>query len=249
MNYTISETYTLPSLGKVYDRAINPEVRLRSMTTLDEMKRLSKTDKQYQIMAEILDDCLIDDLGMSSYDLCFGDFQFLIHKLRVVTYGPEYPLQSKCPNCLSVLDDVINLDDLQVLEYTEDIGKYFEFDLPITKKHIKIRMQTPRMMDNVAALTKAEKRRNKSSVDSAFLFTLESLIDEIDYKKPTTIEVEEFVKNLPMLDTQHIVARGKKLNEAIGLDLTLLNKCEVCGTEFASSFRTTSEFFGPTIDI
>ena len=34
-NYVLTGTYTLPSLGKVYEPAINPEITLRSMTTED----------------------------------------------------------------------------------------------------------------------------------------------------------------------------------------------------------------------
>ena len=90
MDYTIAESYTLPSLGKVYDHEINPHIKLRSMTTTEEMKRLSPSDRPYENLAEIIDDCLIEKPDISAYDLCVGDFQFLLHKLRIVTYGPMY---------------------------------------------------------------------------------------------------------------------------------------------------------------
>ena len=38
-NYTIAESLELPSGGKIYSKAVNPRVELRSMTTRDEMKR------------------------------------------------------------------------------------------------------------------------------------------------------------------------------------------------------------------
>ena len=93
-NYTIGNQYTLPSLGKVYDKQINPQITLRSMTIEDEMKRLNHADRPYKVMCEIIDDCLIEKLGISSYDMCLGDYQFLLHKLRVVTYGKEYKLRA-----------------------------------------------------------------------------------------------------------------------------------------------------------
>ena len=40
-NYTIGEDFILPSGGKIYDKAVNPHVELRSMTARDEMKRAS----------------------------------------------------------------------------------------------------------------------------------------------------------------------------------------------------------------
>lgn len=248
-DYTVFESYTLPSRGKVYARQINPEVRLRSMTTIDEMRRLSKTDRPYKQLAEIIDDCLLDDLGMSSYDLCVGDFQYLLHRLRVVTYGPSYKLASTCPYCTCTSEDVVNLDDLAVIEYSDDILRHVEFDLPITKKHIKIRMQTPRMIDDVSVQNKADRKRTSSKQDSAFLLTIESLIEEVDGERLGFLDLENFVKHLPMMDTNVILEHSKKLNEGIGLDLTLDNTCDVCGYEYKSSFRTTSEFFGPTIDV
>lgn len=250
MDYTVSETYTLPSLGKIYSEKVNPEVRLRSMTTIEEMKRLSSTDRPYKQLAEIIDDCLIDDVGISSYDMCIGDFQFLLHRLRVVTYGSQYKLTNTCPLCHAINEDIINLDDLGVIEYTDDIVNLVELDLPVTKKHIKLKMQTPRMLDDISVQQKTDKRKAKTSKESAsFLYTLKSMIDEIDYQKPKFIELENFVNSLPMMDAQHIMKKGQKLNDSIGVDLTLVNNCEVCGYDYPSLFRITSEFFGPTIDI
>ena len=38
MDYTIAETFTLPSEGKIYSQKVNPQVQLRSMTTEEEMR-------------------------------------------------------------------------------------------------------------------------------------------------------------------------------------------------------------------
>ena len=173
MNYTIAESYTLPSHGKVYEQEINPHIKLRSMTTAEEMKRLSPSDRPYENLAEIIDDCLVEDIGISSYDLCVGDFQFLLHKLRIVTYGPQYKAQIVCPYCGVPEEKIINLEDLKVMEYSEELNKYFEIDLPITKKHIKLRMQTPRILDDVTAKTnELRKKVPDYNGDPAFLFTL-----------------------------------------------------------------------------
>ena len=100
-NYSIAEEYVLPSRGKVYSQNVNPNVKIRSMTTEEEMKRLAPSDKTYKNLCEIIDDCLVENPGISSYDMCLADYQFLLHKLRVVTYGPDYPITSKCPFCRS----------------------------------------------------------------------------------------------------------------------------------------------------
>lgn len=248
MDYIIGEEYELPSKGKVYDKEVKPIVKLRSMTTNEEMKRLSPSDRPYKNMAEILDDCLVDDIGISAYDLCIGDYQFLIHKLRVVTYGADYRLDCKCPHCFSVSEETINLDDIPVNQYENKISDYLEFDLPKTKKHIKLRMQTPRILDDVSQNVKDFKKRTSSFVgDPAFLFTLKSLIKEIDGERPDPITIEPWIRSLPMMDANYLIKKAGKLAESIGLNLDMEITCPICGLTYKTPFRITSEFFGPEI--
>lgn len=250
-NLTLVESYTLPSQGKVYNNVkVNPCIKLRSMTTNEEMKRLSHSDKPYAVIAEIIDDCLVENPGISAYDMCLGDYQFLLHRLRVVTYGNKYNTVTKCPYCYSTNEKAINLDDIEVREYTADIEKYMEFDLPITKKHIRIRMQTPRMLDFVATKTKEFNKKSKSSSgDAAFLFTIQTLIDTVDGERLDPIRLEEFVRKLPMMDTNYIIKYSDKLNEKVGINPILETDCDYCGLTYKNPFRITSEFFGPSIDI
>lgn len=250
MDYTIAENFTLPSLGKIYDVEVNPNIKLRSMTTQDEMKRLSASDRAYQTICEIIDDCLVEKPGISSYDMHLGDFQYLLHKIRVVTYGPDYKLDSTCPYCGSTNSGVVNLDDINVFSYDPDIHKYFEFELPKTKKHIKLKMQTPRILDEIQERAKEIQRKYPDYVgDPAFLLSIEMMIDEIDGKKPNPVNITDFVRSLPMMDTNYIVKHCDKVNELIGVDTLLRNTCGACGLDYNSRFRTTGEFFGPSVDI
>lgn len=250
MDYTIAENYVLPSKGKIYDVEVNPNVKIRSMTTQDEMKRLAPSNSVYKNICEIIDDCLVDKPGISSYDMHLGDYQFLLHKMRIVTYGNEYALSLTCPFCGCVQTAKINLDDLKVKEYDESIKQYLEFDLPKTKRHIKLRMQTPRILDMVEERAKDFKKKATNFVgDPAFLFSIEYMIEEIDGKKPNPLKLTEFVQNLPMMDTNYIVKHAMKINESIGLDTLLNITCDVCGLDFNSRFRTDSKFFGPDIDL
>lgn len=251
MDYTIANEYTLPSEGKVYDKEINPQFKLRSMTTAEEMKRLNHSERQYKAMAEIIDECLVDDIGISAYDLCIADYQFMLHKLRIVTYGPKYKIESTCPYCGTLNPAVLNLESLTVKPFNEEeFKKCIQFTLPSTKKELKLRVQTPRILDEVSYRAKEERRKNPNLVgDPAFLFTLENLIDTIDGVKPEQFRLTPFIQKLPMLDTNYILRSAQKLNNSFGLDSKLVHVCNVCGLDYGSNFRTTAEFFGPTIDL
>lgn len=250
MDYTLTGNYTLPSLGKVYNVDVNPNVKIRSMTVAEEMKRLNSSDRPYKNLADIIDDCLVDKPGISSYDMCLGDFQYLLHKLRVVTYGTKYRLSSKCPHC--GFDNVgeIDLNEMSVSSYTDEVEKYFDIELPISKNRVRLRMQTPRMLDDINVRVKEiTSKRKSSSKDSAFLLNIESVIDTVDGSKLDVFKKSDFVKQLPMADINYILASMNKINELIGLDMTLSATCDFCGLDYDSPFRITPEFFRPSIDI
>lgn len=250
MDYSIANDFELPSLGKVYSTNVTPYAKLRSMTTMEEMKRLNHSERPYKAMAEIIDDCMVENPGVSAYDMCLPDYQYMMHKLRIVTYGPLYKITSTCPYCGSANLHNLNLDEMPVTPFNEDtFKKYSEITLPVSKHNIKIRLQTPRTMDDITFKAKEERRKNpQSKVDATFLFTLESLIEEIDGARPESFRIRPFVQNLPMMDTNYILKSAQKLNQIFGLDMGLTHVCSVCGLDYNSSFRATSEFFGPSIE-
>lgn len=247
-NYTVGENFTLPSLGKVYDKEVNPNIKLRSMTTEEEMKRLSPSDRPYKNMCEIIDDCLVEKPGISSYDMILADYLYLLHKLRIVTYGPDYQTDLLCPYCGCTNERTVNLEDLEVNQYSDDLNKYLEFDLPNKKDHIKIRMQTPRILDEITVRSK-DRKRSSGTGESVFLLTLQFLVAEVNGVKLGSFEKEQYLRKLPMMDTNYILKCAEKINDKVGLDTGIETKCSVCGADFKSSFRLTAEFFGPSIDI
>lgn len=250
-NYSIAEEYTLPSLGKIYSQNVNPNVKLRSMTTQDEMKRLAPSEYQYKNLCEIIDDCTLTNVGISSYDMCLADYQYLLTKLRIVTYGSDYRTVSTCPYCGMMNEIIHDLNNLEVVQCDiDEVKKYLEFELPVCKKNIRITLQTPRMIDEIQKQNNELKRRSKGkATDSTFLYTLMSIITTIDGENLDPIQKEKFITNLAMMDTNYIMKHAQKLVESFGIKTDINNQCGLCGLDYTSSFRITKEFFGPSIDI
>ena len=249
-DYTVAEEFTLPSLGKVYSEKVTPVVKLKSMTTNQEMKRLAPGDRAYKTLCEIIDECLVENPGISSYDMCLADYQFLLHKLRVVTYGPEYKLEFTCPYCGNREEATINLDELEVKTAdADDYSELQEFVLPKTKKKIRIKMQTPRMVDQITIQSKDLDKKSKGSQgDTAFLFTLQYIVDTIDGEELSAIQKEKLLRQLPMMDTNYIMKKAQKLLESFGIQTSIQRECPICGLDYTGSFRFTQEFFRPSID-
>ena len=88
--YTIGEGVELPSRGLIYDKKVNSYVELRSMTARDEMKRLAPSPARFKVLADIIEGCMIEKPAIHVYDMALGDYEYLLHKLRIITYGVEH---------------------------------------------------------------------------------------------------------------------------------------------------------------
>lgn len=246
-NARITETFTLPSQGKIYEEDVNPEVTLASMTTKHEMLRLSVNEDSQKLMAEIIDDCIQNDIGISSYDMCLPDFQFLLYKLREVTFGNEYEMSCICPFCGTRQDIVVDLDDLEIKEFSDEIFDYMEVDLPQDESTVEITMQTPRMLDMINKEVKQAKKKLKNKENPQILYLMLDSIVKKDDESFNSIEGETWLRNLPLGDANRILSAIDKLNSSFGMDLSVYHTCNFCGEEIIAPFRVNDTFFRPAI--
>ena len=245
---SLKETFVLPSKGLIYGVEFNPKITLRSMTTMEEMKRYSKYDTEYKVMSDIIEDCIEEKLPVHVYDMCIGDYQFLLHKLRTVTLGSEYKMYIQCSNCGEVVEAKVDLDSLTVLEFDPEKLEGREITLPISKKKVILSFQTPHMLDTIEERAKALSKKNKDNIDYRFLYLAMSFIKEIDGKELDSVMLENVVRKLPLRDVKYIIQKGDELNGKVGLDTVVAAKCPKCGYETVTTFRFGPEFWNPSFD-
>lgn len=246
--YTIGEGFELPSHGKIYDVPVDQHIELRSMTARDEMKRLSPSSTQFKKLADIIEGCMIEKPKIHVYDMALGDYEFLLHKLRIVTYGSKYKMTLTCPHCLEAFDTEADLEQLQIIDFDEEkFNSLQTFVLPVSGDTVKIKFQTPRMLDEVELQTKEAKRKYRTAdVEFDLYFLLKNIIDEVNGIKLAPEKIETYINNLPAKDMTKIVNNLDALNACIGVDSTIYVDCNKCGGEVRTSFRFGSEFFRPT---
>ena len=247
-DYTIMEGYELPSKGKIYDKVVNPHVELRSMTARDEMKRLSPSSTPLKTLADIIEGCCIEKPAIHVYDMALGDYEFLLHKLRIVTYGEDYKVALRCSECGEPIEAIAKLDQLSVKDFDEEeVDAVRTFTLPKSGHTISLNFSSPRSMEESDVKVKDMKRKYKTAtIDFDTLVKLLVSIDLVDGEKKHEHELENFVTNLPAMDLQKILNNIDKLNQLIGLDNILYLTCPKCGEDTATFFRFGPEFFRPT---
>lgn len=247
-NVTIQEDFTLPSLGKIYSTPFDPDIKLRSMTVAEEMKRLTSTDKPYKSISEIIESCMETKIPVSIYDLCLGDYQYLLHKLRIVTYGPEYKISVRCNTCGEIFDTTINLDELPVKEYTEEYDKARVRALPVSGDTVELRYQTPRDLDSIESKKISLKKQFPEMADPTLMLNIESVIKTINGQVYDQVGLREYVKKMPLRDSNVILSAANLLNSEIGISTIIDLDCPLCGDKISTAFKFTNEFFRPEMD-
>lgn len=245
--YTIGEGMELPSKGLIYDNQ-KAYVELRSMTARDEMKRLSPSPAKFKVLADIIEDCMIEKPAVHVYDMALGDYEYLLHRLRIVTYGDEYKVAVRCPNCGEITETVAHLEELKVIQF--DQQKFEEMStikLPKKGDTVTLKFQTPRMLDEIEAEVKELKRKFKTAeISFDLLVLLKNIINTVNGTKLTSSQLETYINTLPALDMTKLVNAVDSINALIGVENDLTVICSKCGGEVPTYFRFGSEFFRPT---
>lgn len=253
MNSAVNETFTLPSKGQMYDTMFDPRVTLRSMSTMEELQRISSPADDYKNLCTVIEACIVNknDIPVSVYDMCLGDFEYLLYMLRTVTWGSEYKMVCKCPNCDNSVPFTVKLDEIEVHEFDEHTFENINLKLSVKKDEIKLTYQTPRILDLITSKAREMKLKQQQKgldvLDYESLYTAMYFIDTINGKHYDELALEKYVRGLPLKDFYEIIKRGNELNRKVGLDNKVIARCSHCDYDIVTPFRLTSEFFVPTL--
>lgn len=248
-DYTIMEGCTIPSLGKIYGEGINPQIELRAMTGRDEMKRLAKTNTNFKVMSDIIEGCMIEKPKVHVYDMALADYEYLLHKLRVISYGADYPMTIYCNECNKMSEVTVNLDTLTVREI--DVDK-FEKDstiiLPDSQDKVDLNFQTPHLLDAIQLkANEYEKKFKQAAVNFETLSKLVLTIHSVNDAKLNDFDLETKLLDVwSAKDIRFILSSIDELNSNFGINAKVTLNCPKCGCEKDYTFLYGPEFLGPT---
>jgi hypothetical protein len=197
---TAFDVIPLPSKGKVYN-GIKPSVKVSYMTTSDENILTSPNLLQSGQFLEILINRKVLEPQLRYKDLLVGDRNAIMIWLRATAYGEMYPVTLFDENDMP-FDAEINLNELQIKELAvePDSEGLFDFTFPISKNHIKFRMMTCGMNDEIDEILENEKEAG-IPVNNSSTYTMEKMIVEVNGNRDRNV-IRDFVNSIRISDSK-----------------------------------------------
>jgi hypothetical protein len=238
----VYERVELPSRGKFYDGSEGPEngiLNVRCMTGREEQILLSPTlIKDGEGTNQVLKLCCRESIRPEM--LLSEDRNYLLFAIRIITFGPEYKIEVKCPETGRKFSHTINLSENLEVNYCPD-----DFDLESLRDNLPVTgfpfsFRPMRGRDEVLMSRFREKPGKK--IEESLTFQLALLIDNIEglTKKD---EIATLLNNLPMGDTVYL--REVVLTMPFGINKKVQIYSPYSGTEFEVELPMEMSFFFP----
>jgi hypothetical protein len=231
--------------GNVHRRAV-----LRKMTGKEEAILADKRNQRNggKLVSELLHSCLVRLGEMPSNgpraveNMYSADRNFLLLKLRSITFGPELQASYSCPSCGESFHTVEDLDELpmRVLgdeESIEDVvvelrDGYVDKD---GSEHRSLRMRLPTGADESAVAS--QMRQNASLGKNALLSRCLKSLGDLPKHRLEAIG-PKILSELTLTD-RRLIDRALS-QSAPGVDLIREITCPNCGGEFRTSLDMTN---------
>lgn len=240
----IQETCIIPSRGKVYsDMEVPEQFTLRAMTTVEEKMRLS--GQGIEVIPKLIQACTVEPEKIDVSKLKMFDIQFLMYKLRTVTYGSDYEIEIRCPHCGATKRVTINLDEIHVNYLDEEPNLVFG-PLPVSGDMIECKALSAADYAYIAREAKRIKNKFLNYVgDPEIILTLQTKILKVNGEDLPANMSQKYVETMHMRDVRYLESKYEDALGNIGLDTDMTEVCDDCGSEFEFTVSTDSDFFRP----
>jgi hypothetical protein len=223
----------LPSNGSCYDRygVVNGKVRVSPLTLEEEINfatELQNGGSLYSFIHSILKNKIkgINDVRM----LTIPDMNFLLFKLREISFGNQYPIEHNCSKCKHINQIYLDLATVPVKKGNIN-SLYGTFTFPEAKIECKYRL-----------IVFGDQEQMKESKD--FIKNLHKYVIELDGKKQDSKIVYEVLKSLPNIDLTELLKNIMFAN--YGLERIFKYNCKKCETENKAEIDLNEHFFTST---
>lgn len=246
---SIHESYTLPSSGSdIYDFEVPEVVTLRAMSTLDEKLRLSSSNG-ILIIPQLIKQCMIEPKDLDVAELKMFDIQYLMYMLRIATYGPDYKVELRCPECGHVFTAEMLLSDIPVNSVPDDIHEQLTITLPVSGDVVECSLQSASDITAIQYESKRILSKFPEYVgDPEFIIRWKYIIKTVNGAEVPKKDIQSYIESMHAKDGAYLRSKYEKVVNSIGMDLSRIDICPECGEEVQYSLPVTTEFFRPSFD-
>lgn len=227
----------LPSNGRLYD--LN-ELTIQNMTVAEEKFLLGSNGNKS--ISTILSKCVSDGEKIDFDSLIEADRFFLLVQIRCLTYGEDYDVSLRCPNCNHSFEHTIKLSELDIDELDPDFRDPWEIKMPGCGDTLT--MTLPRVRDNLDNEKLAKKKAEKFHLnldEVRYVFGLMLGIKKVNGMDMLPDELYTYVSELSGKDSAFL---RKQMSEIrVGYNTSLETDCPNCGNTFKYSMPISSNFF------
>lgn len=246
-----TEVIELPSQGKVYPEGhplSKGTVEIKYMTAKEEDILASQNLIRRGVVLDKLFESVVVEPGLDIGDIFIGDKNAILLATRVLGYGKDYQVEVNDPFTLEPQKVVIDLAAIQIKEI--DFSKLnsnnlYEFELPLSKKTIKIKLLTHKdelaINADIQAMNRLSKGKDVVSQDVST--RLRYMIQEVDGNSERGFINKWVQNNLLARDSRAIRNFTKEISP--DLDLKYEFTSEITGEKEALDIPFGIGFFYP----
>lgn len=242
---TVYDEVKLPSKGVFYSGKEAPEdgiIHIRPMTGEEEqILATPRYVRRGTAINMIFQRCIRENIKPD--ELLSVDRTYLLIALRSISYGHEYEVEIKCPDCDKKFSYTIRLDQLMVNYCPPDFAAPLTDVLP--KSGLNFSWHLPRGKDETLVTDYREKRVkefNDAAVDDSLLFRIALMLDTVEGIKDKT-ELMILLKKLPIQDVTYL--RSLATDPPFGVDTKCDITCSLCFHDFEVELPLEAGFFFP----
>jgi hypothetical protein len=248
-NFAEPELIPLPSRGLLYKSVtddpdiLNGCIKLLPMTLKEEeILSTQKFIKTGSSLRMVLQSCIASDIDAK--DILVFDNNYLLFRLRQISYGDEYTFKIKCNNdyCGKEFEHTIKISELKFNTLPDDVVEPIEVKLPRSKYTVKLIY--PRLVHSEeifmrdAGREKKSDDRNLTQLDNLIVTTI-SILDPSGKEVPPR-DWEDFYESLVGVD-RATLTDSIKLDT--GVDTLKDVNCPYCGKSYDGTIPIGAEFF------
>ena len=243
------ETINLPLRGITTlkeNSQVLDSITIRAMTTAEERLRLSSNNGSI-IIPNIIKACIVDPEDVDVMNMNMIDINFIMYRLRALTYGSNYQVDVPCVSCNKYVSITVNLNEIESNEAPEGFTGEFELDpLPVSGDVLTCKVQSPKDVQKIdkecqRILNKFPDYVGDPELTVKWLYRITKINgDDVDITK-----TKPYIETMHAQDFAFLEDKYEDTVSQYGLNLDLVEVCPKCGDTIEFRLPINSEFFRP----